>query len=172
MKGGDEMTEFNVTVEQFGIKISLARLAAGRMNQTELAKRVKDAGYGCTSKTIERWEHGRIKNINLGMITALSKATGQTTAYFLGLEPLNEDVLMRNFRLGPVVQQSDYQAPVEHLQGTRPWAYLDGEPGGARTLDTRIKSKGRNKNTKKIQSIDSVRHQDYSLTAQDFGNTM
>lgn len=132
------MSEFNITVEQFGIKIALARLAAGRMNQSELAKRVKEAGYGCTQKTVERWEHGRIKNINLGMIAALSQATGQTTSYFLGLEPLNEDVTIRNFRRGPVVQQSDYQAPVEQLEETAPWRY--GEPGGARTLDTRIKS--------------------------------
>ena len=104
MKGGetDMITKSDINPRKFGLRLILARNVA-RMSVIELAEKLREVGYradGVTQKTVWCWEHGKLKEVTMGMIQCAARATGQEESYFLGLTPLDESIA--HFRFGDV----------------------------------------------------------------------
>ena len=123
-----------LTPRRFGLKLDLALMVAG-LSYEEAGQKFGEVGYkegGLTGKTVWSWTKGYVKEVTWSMLEASSAVTKQRIEYFFGQEPLDETV--SGFRLRPVAQNSRDNGSSEQD------SCKTGEPGGARTLDTRIKS--------------------------------
>ena|GEM_PF-6645400 len=120
-----------LTPRRFGLKLDLALMVAG-LSYEEAGQKFGEVGYkegGLTGKTVWSWTKGYVKEVTWSMLEASSAVTKQRIEYFLGQESLDETI--SGFRPRSVAQNSGKQ------NGS---SRKTGESGGARTLDTRIKS--------------------------------